>query len=451
MQLGRFIAKNKGLRVAIVIGTLAAALVAVGIAAAGPAVPTPTINSQPPDPTNQVSAHFTYSDSQAGVTYQCQLDGSGYSTCPSTGITYAGPLGDGAHTFKVEAVSGSKVSPAATYTWTVDTTPPSVSLAFPQTRHTYREENWNGCPGAAGLCGAAKDTRNGVASVVVSIQQENGKWWGGSSFNKTSEFFNTASLTSAGASSTEWSYPLSLPEDGSYIVHVRATDTLGNTTAEGSQLSTTFKIDSTPPPPVLTSFPPQQATATTATFAFTDEETGVVFRCKLDGKPFASCKSPKSYTALALGSHTFSVVAKDKSRTNLSTVTTYSWTIVKKTVEEQPFTISGAVSAPLAPGVSRSLPLTVSNPNGVAIIVTSLVVTAQPGSTKAGCDGPGNLQLTQSNVSGTNTFTVPANGEVTLPSGGVSTPQVLMKNLATNQDACKGASFTFSYSGSAHS
>jgi hypothetical protein len=26
-----------------------------------------------------------------------------------------------------------------------------------------------------------------------------------------------------------------------------------------------------------------------------------------------------------------------------------------------------------------------------------------------------------------------------------------MKNLPTNQDACKGATFTFSYSGSAHS
>jgi hypothetical protein len=59
--------------------------------------------------------------------------------------------------------------------------------------------------------------------------------------------------------------------------------------------------------------------------------------------------------------------------------------------------------------------------------------------------------LTQSNVSTANPLAIPANGHVALPSGAVSAPQVLMKDLPVNQDACKGASFTFTYSGSAHS
>jgi hypothetical protein len=47
---------------------------------------------------------------------------------------------------------------------------------------------------------------------------------------------------------------------------------------------------------------------------------------------------------------------------------------------------------------------------------------------------------------------VPAKGgKVTLPTGTVSAPQVLMKNLPTNQDACQGASFTFTYGGNGHS
>jgi hypothetical protein len=409
--------------------------------------PTPTITSQPANPTNQTSAHFAYSDTQAGVSYQCQLDGGGFKGCEPSGITYSG-LEAGSHTFKVQAVSFTKNSPAATYTWVIDTAPPTVTLSFPANKHTYREETWGaGCSGSGGLCGNAKDPR-GVASVVVSIQQGNGNWWGGSSFNKTSEFFNTVTLGSPGASSTEWSYPLAYPSDGPYTVHVRATDALGNTIAAESQLATSFKIDSTPPPPTLTSFPPAQTSATTATFGFTDEEAGVTFLCKLDAGSFASCKSPKSYSGLSQGGHTFSVQAKDKKRTNVSTVTSYSWTV---SVEGQPFTISGGVSGSLYPGVSRPLPLTISNPNGVPIIVTNLVATPQAGSTKAGCDGPTNLQVTQSNASGANTLTVPANGQITLPSGTVSAPQVLMKNLPTNQDACQGASFTFNYSGSAHS
>jgi large repetitive protein len=409
--------------------------------------PAPAITSQPANPTNQTSASFKYTDSQAGVSYQCQLDGGGFKACEPSGITYSG-LEAGSHTFKVQAVSFTKNSTAATYTWVVDTAPPTVTLSFPANKHTYREESWNvGCS-APGLCGNAKDPRSGVTSVVVSIQQGSGNWWGGSSFNKTSEFFNTATLASPGATTTEWSYPLSLPEDGSYTVHVRATDAVGNTISAESQLATTFKIDSTPPPPSLTSFPPEQTTATTATFGFTDEEAGVTFLCKLDAASFASCKSPKAYSGLSQGAHTFSVEAKDKKRTNLSTVTSYTWTV---SVEGQPFAISGSVSGSLLPGVSRPLPLAVSNPNGVPIIVTSLAATAQAGSTKAGCDGPTNLQITQSNVSGTNTLTVPAHGQVTLPSGTVSAPQVLMKNLPTNQDACQGASFAFNYSGSAHS
>ncbi|HEY4896297.1 MAG TPA: hypothetical protein VII01_09420, partial [Solirubrobacteraceae bacterium] len=105
-------------RSALLVLAVVSALTAVGIAlAAGPAVTAPTITSQPANPTNQTSASFKYTDSQAGVTFQCQLDGAGYKACPSSGITYAGPLADGSHTFKVQAVSGTKTSAAASYTW----------------------------------------------------------------------------------------------------------------------------------------------------------------------------------------------------------------------------------------------------------------------------------------------------------------------------------------------
>jgi hypothetical protein len=454
MLPGRFIKTTRRVtgRSTLVVIVIVSAFAALGItlAVGATGIPAPTITSKPANPTNQTSAHFTYTDSTSGVTFQCELDGAGFSACPSSGITYSG-LASKAHTFRVKALSGGKASPVTSYTWTIDTSPPTLEVNFPVNKHTYHEGNWNsGCPGGPGVCGSARDP-SGVGSVVVSIRQGSGNWWGGGSFNQTGEYFNVATVVSPGATSTEWRVPLPFPPTtGSYTVHVRATDSLGNTTPAGSQLATTFNIDVTPETPTITSGPGEHTESTTAKFAFTDSESGVTFLCRLDGGSFSACKSPITYTGLAVGAHTFYVEAKD-GKGNLSVPASYSWTIGKKLVEEQPFTISGNVAGPLAPGVSQSLPLTISNPNGVPIKVTSLLATPHAGSTKAGCDGPTNTQVTQSNASEANTLTVPANGQVTLPSGTVSAPQVLMKDLAVNQDACKGASFTFNYSGSAHS
>ena len=51
----------------------------------------------------------------------------------------------------------------------------------------------------------------------------------------------------------------------------------------------------------------------TPTFRFASDEQGSTFQCKLDGKPFHSCKSPFTTKRLALGQHTFKVRARDES------------------------------------------------------------------------------------------------------------------------------------------
>jgi hypothetical protein len=231
---------------------------------------------------------------------------------------------------------------------------------------------------------------------------------------------------------------------------VRATDEAGNTTPAASQPTSVFTIDTTPPPPpAIVSGPERTTSADTATFVFTDGEAGVEFLCAIDRRPYGRCSSPQLYGSLSLGQHTFWVWALDAAG-NMSEATSYSWTVVKSG-PSKPFTISGGLSELLAPGLGRTLPLTIVNPNGVPIYVTSLVVGVQPGSSKPGCDGPTNLQVTQSSASSTNALTVPAGGHVTLPSGAVSAPRVFMQNLPSNQDACKGATYAFTYSGSAHS
>jgi large repetitive protein len=424
---------------------LASAVGGVALAVGATTVPAPTITAKPANPTNQTSAHFAYADSQAGVTFRCQLDTASAASCPSTGITYSG-LAAGSHTFAVQAVSGTKTSAQTSYTWKVDTAAPALTLAFPKNGGLYNSTAWNGgCSGGAGICGSATDP-SGVASVVVSIlQQSTARYWNGSSFSSSSEVFNTA------AGTTSWRYALTLPSpDGSYTVHVRATDAVGNSTPSAAQLIASFTIDTQPPPvPSITSGPERTTSAKNQSFTFSDGESGVAFLCRVDNGSFSACRSPATYEIATQGEHVFYVEARDAAG-NVSAAASYAWTTVKPG-EGKTFTIAGNLAGPLAPGVSRPLPLAVSNPNNVTIYVTSLVAAVRSGSTNAGCDGPTNLQVTQANTTSTHALVIPAYGRVTLPAGSVSAPQVLMKNLASNQDSCKGATFTFSYSGIAHS
>ena len=48
-----------------------------------------------------------------------------------------------------------------------------------------------------------------------------------------------------------------------------------------------------------------------AKFKFTSTEAGSTFQCKLDRKPFKSCRSPKKYSGLKPGKHVFKVRAID--------------------------------------------------------------------------------------------------------------------------------------------
>lgn len=51
--------------------------------------------------------------------------------------------------------------------------------------------------------------------------------------------------------------------------------------------------------------------ARSATFSFRSSEPGSTFRCRLDGRPFAACGSPKTYRGLKPGRHRFEVFAVD--------------------------------------------------------------------------------------------------------------------------------------------
>jgi hypothetical protein len=254
------------------------------------------------------------------------------------------------------------------------------------------------------------------------------------------------------------------------------------------------------PMPSIRKKPASRTVQTQALFSFTDRQRSVKFQCSLDGLRFKPCSSPMRYGVietktrcskhvtkrrrarpkrcraarkrsgrpLAPGAHTFRVRARTRAG-RLSRPASYTWTIGAGTPSPpstsssppsspsapaspagQSFSISGSPTGALYPGGSPlTIPLTLRNPAGVPIDVTALTVavTGSP----AGCEGAQNLTVTQSGVSAAAPVVVPANGSVTLPAQGVSAPTIGLLDLPINQDACKGATFSLSYTGSAHS
>ena len=72
-------------------------------------------------------------------------------------------------------------------------------------------------------------------------------------------------------------------------------------------------------------------TSTSALFAFEgSDDVGVAsFECQLDGSAWSACSSPKSYSGLATGSHTFSVRTKDAAGNVDATPATRTWDVTE--------------------------------------------------------------------------------------------------------------------------
>jgi hypothetical protein len=116
---------------------------------------------------------------------------------------------------------------------------------------------------------------------------------------------------------------------GSHTFSVRATDPAGNTDASPATWTGTINgtSDTTPPDTTIGSGPSNPTTSTSASFAFTSSEPASTFQCKLDAGVYAACTSPKSYSGLSTGSHTFSVRATDPAGNTDASPATFTWTI----------------------------------------------------------------------------------------------------------------------------
>jgi len=113
-----------------------------------------------------------------------------------------------------------------------------------------------------------------------------------------------------------------------------AADAVGNanTASTSTDNTVTFVLDGTPPDTTINSSPSNPTTSTSASFTFsgTDNLTpaaSLTFECQLDGGGFLACASPKSYSSLSLGSHTFQVRAIDAALNVDLTPASFTWQI----------------------------------------------------------------------------------------------------------------------------
>jgi hypothetical protein len=334
------------------------------------APPAPTIGSGPPNPTTQTSASFSFSDAEGGVSFQCQLDGAGFSGCPPA--SYSG-LSDGAHTFEVRAVDAAgNPSGVASYTWTIDTTPPpapaitsapqdpsgSATASFEFTEADPTATLWcrldggafSPCTSPAQYSGLGDGSHTFDVKAVDPLLHESGvtsyTWTIDTVHpivtltdkpplitNRTNASFSFSSNKAAsnyecklddggftGCTSPRLYTGL---DDGEHTFSVRATS-LGNV---GLTTEYTWTVDTVAPTTSITSTPPATSNSATASFSFSSSETGSTFACGLDASGFTSCASPQTYAGLGDGSHTFRVQAVDAAGNVDTSPATYSWQI----------------------------------------------------------------------------------------------------------------------------
>jgi NHL repeat len=247
--------------------------------------PDTTVLTGPPALSGSTSATFTFQANEPGSTYQCKLDGGVYAACTSP-KTYNG-LAETSHTFSVKATDTlSNPGNPTVYPWTVDVTPPVTHISS--------------TPPAL--------TASTAASFSFNSSEQN------STFQCWTDTDSPASCSSPDNFSVT---------NGAHTFHVEATDQAGNL---GAAATYSWTVDTTPPDVNITAGPTGTVNTTTATFKFTSPDATATFECRLDGLAFAACTSPKSYTSLAGGAHTFAVRGTD-SLGNVSTPVQRTWSI----------------------------------------------------------------------------------------------------------------------------
>ena len=242
--------------------------------------PETSLGAGPSGTVASTAASFEFNANEQG-TFQCSLDGSGFSSCGSP-KNYTG-LAQGSHTFAVRAVdvAGNQDASPATRTWTVDTLVPDTTISG----------------GPNGL------TNQTTASFAVGATEP------GSTFVCRLD----GVLRPCGDAITV--------SDGEHTFTATATDAAGNT--DPTPASRTWTVDTVVPATTITSAPAAVTNQSFAGFTFTSDEAGTTYTCTLDDAAVL-CTGPY---LVGEGAHTFTVAATDPAGNTDATPASHTWTV----------------------------------------------------------------------------------------------------------------------------
>lgn len=248
------------------------------------------ITAAPAEFSPSATATFEFTSNLPSAKFQCAFDGDKAEACTSP---LSRKLADGSHTFAVRATDGNgmgDLSPAE-HVWTIDTVAPATTLTE--------------MPPAADN------------STMVTFEF---------TANEMNVVFE-CSLDNAAYAPCTTGQAFGPIDDGAHAFAVRAKDRAGN--IDASPAIHAWQVDTTTPDTTLLTGPPNASPSASATFTFLspDAGPGATFQCALDGSAFADCSSPRMYSGLAEGSHTFQVRVRDAGGNFDPTPATDTWTI----------------------------------------------------------------------------------------------------------------------------
>src|SRR5437867_3475607 len=246
--------------------------------------------------------------------FECSIDNSNFTTC--IGPVQSNNLTDGAHNFKVSAKDHvGNISPSpSSFTWTVDTIPPSTTIdSATDSHHEKIVMGGNSSANSILFEFAGNDTGVGVDHFECSIDN-----------------LKFVTCTS----------PLEIDslKDGTHTLAVLSEDT--STNKDPSPPLFRWTVDTTPPTTILNSIVDVNQSSvtnggstksTSMTFAFSGTDTGGVgidhFDCSIDNSNFVTCSSPVQFNSLKDGAHILQIRAEDNVRNIDPSLSSFTWNV----------------------------------------------------------------------------------------------------------------------------
>lgn len=255
----------------------------------------------------------------------------------------------------------STTAPGGAYTISINTAS-TVSVTYPTSGTKIK--------GTVTATANATDPE-GVASVQFKLDSTDGT--------------NGTNLGAADTSSPyQASFNSTTTTDGTHTIMAIATDANGQKT---NSTPVSFVVDNTAPDTTITSTNPGSTSQTSASFVFntTPTETGVTYECQLDSGNYAACTSPKSYTGLSVGNHTFSVRATDSTGNVDATPATQTWTVTAPADTTDP-TVSITAPTNNASVSGANVAVTATASDNVGVVGVKFYLDSTPPNSQLGSE-----------------------------------------------------------------